>query len=270
VIVDGHAHAARQYATVESIQETARTHGLARIVLCTSMKNDVNLRAPPDVPFARTPRSIFVLNRTLRFTYNAFMKDHGDGNRYVAGLRTRLPDLVLQFLWVNPLDAQHMSQIESNIRAYRVSGIKLHQAWNPFSIDSKAFHDLIDVARSHRLPVFIHLYSQGEARKLLRFIGDHRDVVFIIGHLLGMDTFKEGRDRLQNVYFDTSGSSRIRPVDILDAVRLFGSEHVVFGSDTPFAGMADQLAKIDGLQLSAAVKERILGQNLRGVLRLES
>jgi predicted TIM-barrel fold metal-dependent hydrolase len=268
VIIDGHAHAARQYSMVESIQEMARTHGLAKIVLCTSMKNDLNLRDPPSVPFAKTPNSIFVLNRMLRFTYNYFMKDQGDGNRYVAELKSRLPGLVLQFIWVNPLDAQHMNEIENNIQTYQVRGIKLHQAWNPFSIDSKPFHDLIEVARSHKLPVFIHLYSQMEARKLLRFIGEHRDVVFIIGHLLGIDIFEGSREQLQNVYFDTSGSSRIRPADILKAVRLFGGEHVVFGSDMPFAGIGDQLAKIQALDLSDSVKERILGLNMKDVLRL--
>jgi predicted TIM-barrel fold metal-dependent hydrolase len=234
------------------------------------VKNDLDLRAPPSVPFANTPNSIFVLNRMLRLMYTVFMKDHGDGNRYVADLKRRLPGLILQFLWVNPLDSGHMDAIENNIRTYQVSGIKLHQAWNPFSIDGGAFHDLVEVAEAYKLPIFIHLYSRREARKLLRFIGENQDVVFIIAHLLGMDIFKERRSQLQNVYFDTSGSNRIRPADILGAVRLFGSEHVVFGSDIPFAAIGDQLAKIDALDLCDGVKERILGQNMMHVLRLET
>jgi predicted TIM-barrel fold metal-dependent hydrolase len=269
VIIDGHAHAARQYSTIESIQEMARTYSLTKIILCTSVKNDLNLREPPSVPFAGTPNSIFVLNRILRLAYTAFIKDHGDGKRYVADLKRRLPSLILQFLWVNPLDSGHMEAIESNIQSYQVSGIKLHQAWNPFSVDGGPFRDLVEIARSYKLPIFIHLYSRREAWKLLRFIGENQDVVFIIAHLLGMDIFAERRSQLQNVYFDTSGSDRIRPADILDAVRLFGSEHVVFGSDMPFAAIADQLAKIEALELSDGAKERILGQNLKHLLGLE-
>ncbi len=174
MVIDGHAHAARDYSTVELISHLVSEYKLDKVVLCTSPKNNLDLRDPPNIPFMKTPDSIFLLNRMLRMAYRS-MKDKGDGNKYVYELRRELPDTVVQFLWVNPLDQLHMSSIEQNIRDYQVKGIKLHQAWDPFAIDTVEFSCLVDVARSYGLPIFIHLYSKNETWKLLKFISNNPD-----------------------------------------------------------------------------------------------
>jgi len=266
MIIDAHAHAAREYSTVESIEDMAKKYEIEKIVLCTSPKNNLDLKDPPNIPFMKTPGSIYLLNRMLRFSYNSFFKDNGDGNKYVFELRNKLPETVIQFLWVNPLDPQHMGNLENNIRKYQVKGIKLHQAWNPFAIDGREFNRLVEAARDHSLPIFIHLYSKNETWKLLRFVGKNRDVVFIIAHMLGLEIFKERAGHLPNVYFDTSGSERVRGKDILEAIRLFGPEHVVFGSDTPYARIGEQIEKIGRLNLSADVKEHIFRLNIQHIL----
>lgn len=268
MIIDVHAHAAREYSTVESIKDITRKYEIEKIVLCTSPKNNLDLKDPPNIPFMTTPGSIYLLNRMLRFSYNSFFKDNGDGNKYVFELRNKLPETVIQFLWVNPLDPGQMGNLEKSIGEYRVKGIKLHQAWNSFSIDDHEFNRLVDVARAHKLPVFIHLYSRKETWKLLKYVGSHRDVIFIIAHMLGLDIFKERAKDLPNVYFDTSGSERVRGQDILEAIHLFGPDHVVFGSDTPYARIGDQIEKIERIKLSENVKEQIFSLNIRRILSL--
>jgi predicted TIM-barrel fold metal-dependent hydrolase len=269
MIIDAHAHAAGVYSTVESIADMAKKYEIEKIVLCTSPKNNLDLKSPPNFPFMKTPESIYLLNRMLRITYNSIFKDNGDGNKYVFELKNNLPETVVQFLWVNPLDLKHMTNIEKNIQEYQVKGIKLHQAWDPFVIDGREFNQLVEVARAHNLPVFIHLYSKSETWKLLRFVGNHRNVIFIIAHMLGLDVFKDCRNDLPNVYFDTSGSERVRGKDILEGIRLFGHDHIVFGSDTPYAGIGDQIEKIDRLNLSGDVKEHIFRLNIKRILSLD-
>lgn len=268
MIIDAHAHAAGEYSTPESILRMSKKYGIDKILLCTSPKNNCDLKQPPNIPFMNTPNSIFTLNRLLRFSYNTFIKDNGDGNRYVCDLRDKLLEYVIPFLWVNPLDQKHMANIEENIHNLQVKGIKLHQAWNPFKIDGCEFNQVIEVAREYKLPVFIHLYSREDAWKLSQFAVVHQDVTFIVGHLLGLDVFKERRADLGNVYFDTSGSDRVRGVDILEAIELFGFDHVIFGSDTPYADIGDQLAKIDELSLSSDAKEHIFRSNIMKILSL--
>jgi predicted TIM-barrel fold metal-dependent hydrolase len=268
MIIDAHAHAAGDYATAESIITTIKKYRIDKVVLCTSPKNNIDLEAPPNFPFLKSPNSIYLLNRMLRLGYKSF-KDHGNGNQYVFGLKNKLPEVVIQFLWVNPLDPQHMDCLERNIEQYQVRGIKLHQAWDSFSIDGKEFNALAQVAHVHKLPIFIHLYSKKETWKLLEYAKKKREVTFIVAHMLGLDIFREERKSLSNVYFDTSGSERVRGRDILQAIQLFGDDHVFFGSDTPYARIEDQIDKIDRLELTDRVKELIFEKNIRSVLSLD-
>ncbi len=268
MIIDAHAHAAGEYSTVESVKEMAKKYEIEKIILCTSPKNMQDLKDPPNIPFMKTPNTIYLLNRILRFSYNSFFKDNGNGNKYVFEMKNKIPETVIQFLWVNPLDPQHMANLEKNIQEYKVKGIKLHQAWNPFSIDSSEFKRLVKVARSYRLPIFIHLYSRKETWRLLQFIVGDRNAIFIIAHMLGLDIFKEHANDLPNVYFDTSGSERVRGGDILEAINLFGCDHIVFGSDMPYARIGDQIDKIYRLGLPDNMMEQIFSLNLKNLLSL--
>jgi predicted TIM-barrel fold metal-dependent hydrolase len=163
-----------------------------------------------------------------------------------------------------------MDNLEKNIRKFQVKGIKLHQAWNPFAINGSEFNQLVEVSRANKLPVFIHLYSKKETWKLLRFVGNNRDVSFVIAHMLGLDIFKEHHKNLPNIYFDTSGSERVRGRDILEAINLFGYDHVVFGSDTPYARIGDQIEKIKRLNLSGDIQEHIFRLNIKRLLSLDT
>jgi predicted TIM-barrel fold metal-dependent hydrolase len=188
MIIDGHAHAAGDYAITESIIATSKKYEIDKVVLCTSPKNNLDLKAPPNVPFMKSPSSIYLLNRMLRLAHKSF-RGFGDGNKYVFELKNALPETIVQFLWLNPLDLRHMDTLESNIEHYQVRGIKLHQAWDPFVIDEAEFNKLIEVAQAHKLPVFIHLYSKKETWKLLRYAKKNPDATFIVAHMLGLDIF---------------------------------------------------------------------------------
>ncbi|OPX45096.1 amidohydrolase [Ruminiclostridium hungatei] len=269
MLIDIHAHAAGNYGTVDSIKIMSRKYNIEKIVLCTSPKNMQKLKAPPGMPFKQKPDSIYMMNRMNRLAYNHFFKGNGDGNQFVCELKNQLPGLIIQFLWVNPLDTGHMNSLETSIRTYRPKGIKLHQAWNPFKIDGREFKNLVDIASSNKLPVFIHLYSKKEVLKLLRFIRENQSAVFIIGHLTGTDLFCESGVNLKNVYFDTSSSGRIQGSDIKHAIDAFGYEHIVFGTDTPYAGIDEQLDRLERLKLSDNAKEHIYSLNARNILKLQ-
>jgi len=265
LIIDGHAHAAGDYATAAAISLAASKFDLAKIVLCTSPKNHQDLGKPPNLPFTNSPTSIYFLNNMVRLGYRS-LKDNGDGNRYVRGLAEAQPRLVVQFLWVNPLDQRHLETLEQNILTYNVKGLKLHQAWDSFAIDSEPFLRVTEAATSHHLPIFIHLHSKRETAKLAKFAVQTRDVVFIIAHMLGLGVFAEYATRLETLFFDTSGSERIRKQDILQAVNTFGYDHVVFGSDTPYASLADQIPKIQQLGVSSNVLDHIFFKNMAALL----
>ena len=99
-----------------------------------------------------------------------------------------------------------------------------------------------------------------------QFTEQNRKAVLITGHMLGLEIFKEKRAGISNLYFDTSGSERVRPSDILDAIRFFGDDHAIFGTDTPYAGIDEQIQKINALPIPDRVKEQIFIANIRNVL----
>lgn len=268
MIIDAHAHAAGGYSTAESIMNMLQKYEIEKIVLCTSPKNILDLPEPPNIPLKKSPDSNYLLNRMLRFAYTNFMKDNGDGNKYVYELKNKIPDKIIQFLWVNPLDKGHMTNIEETIRDYQPKGIKLHQAWNPFKIGNIEFNRLVDIARTYKLPIFIHIYSKRETWRLLEYIKNNQDVTFIIAHMAGLDIFNTNRSILKNVFFDTSGSDRVQGKDIQKAINSFGYEHIIFGTDTPYTKIDDQISKIEQLNLSDNVKEHIFKLNISHVLSL--
>jgi len=266
MIVDIHAHAAGRLSSAQSIRETAAKCNIEKICLCTGPKNNLQLGPPPSMPLPKRPNSNYLLNRMLRFAYRRFLKDMGDGNSFVAELSQAVPDTIIPFLWVNPLDPKHLQDMTSNLERLRAKGIKLHQAWDAFSFDGSQFKTVAEIARPRSLPIFCHVYSRTQARKLLRFLLANRDVVFIVGHLAGLDVFKEYAAKLPNVYFDTSGSERIRVQDIQHAIDWFGCEHVLFGSDTPYAQIEVEVQKVDQLRISDDHKDRIFKTNALEVL----
>lgn len=270
MIIDAHAHAAREYSTVESIQKMVEKYDLEKIILCTSPKNNTDLDVnPPKIKKKDGSDSIYILNKMVRFAYRFFMKDKGDGNQYVFELKNKLPQVIIQFLWVNPKKKNHMDALEKNIHDYQPMGIKLHQSWGHFKIDSPGFRKLAEIAGSHKLPIFIHLYSRKEALKLYQFIQNHQDNIFIIGHLIGRDIFNTEGVYLRNVYFDTSSSDRISSEDIQNAINQYGYDHIIFGTDTPYGKIDAQIKKIENINLPENIKEHIYRLNILNILPLE-
>ena len=71
-----------------------------------------------------------------------------------------------------------------------------------------------------------------------------------------------------NLYFDTSGSERVREKDVQEAIELFGYDHVIFGIDTPYARIGDQIPKIERLNLTDRIKEHVFKLNIMDILSL--
>jgi len=68
-----------------------------------------------------------------------------------------------------------------------------------------------------------------------------------------------------NVSVDLGGGDPLAGIAEM-AVREVGAERVLYGSDVAGRSFASQLAKVTGAQLDEAVKQAILGRNLRRLL----
>ena len=121
-------------------------------------------------------------------------------------------------------------------------GIKVHQCWEKFSIDSDFFVEVAEWAETKDLPLFIHLYSDKDVLKLIEYKKEHQKLKLIVAHLFGLELFINKFNNDGNLYFDSSPLQLTSDYRLKMAIDYVGVEKVFMGTDTPY-GATDNLRK---------------------------
>ena len=275
MIVDGHAHAAGEFADVEKLVEELDRCGVDKVALCPGLKNNTKVWPTPNIPISAVKRhplySRYFIRWGIRFSYNFVFKDKGDGNEFVHSFVERHPDRVVQVYWVDPRKPDFMNKLANDLQRWDFKGIKLHQACTPFKNDGPEVSQIAKFAGEKQLPLFIHLWSDDEARKLVALANSHPDTDFVLLHLIALEVVVEHTCSPRNIYCDISPYAYVSEKQIASAVDAFGADHVIFGSDTPFDknSLERGMERVRSMALSAIQKERILGGNIADLLKLQ-
>jgi predicted TIM-barrel fold metal-dependent hydrolase len=93
-------------------------------------------------------------------------------------------------------------------------------------------------------------------------------VNYIVAHMMGFETIARWGKDLSNVYFDVSSYFIILDKRIHKAMKIFGEDKILLGSDAPTGDRCLELniEKIRNLNLSDSQKRKILGKNLARIL----
>ena len=274
MIIDGHAHAVGDFADIEKLIETLDRFGVDKVALCPGLKNNTNVPPLPSIPISVIKQHPLYtrcfINPGIRFSYHFVFGDKGDGNEFVYSFVQRHADRVIQIDWLDPQKSDFMNKLENDFNKWNFRGIKLHQACTPFKNDGPEMDQIVEFANKRQLPIFIHLWSSNEARKLIEVVRDHPDTNFILLHLIALDSVAKYARDLPNIYYDISPYSYVSEKMIKAAVDAFGSDHIIFGSDTPFDGdsLRKVMERVRNMALSDIQKEQILGRNLAEMLKL--
>ena len=269
--IDGHAHACGSFLTAEGISESLEKNHLDMVVLTPGewgstktyrMKNRAEERPFEDV--------VLQTNRmtTLAIPLTGAIKKIPEGNRFVYGLRSALPQQVRQAYWItqnNPYD------LDAEYDSMHFSLLKFHQCWERFDIGGDWFRQRAEWAAQKDIPLFIHMRGYNDVKKLIACIKESPNLTVIVAHLFGLDLFlRDDLSRFDRVFFDVSNSYFVSRERILQGLRHFGSSKFLFGSDTPYGEEAEAitLRGIERPPISEGDKERILGENLRELLGL--
>jgi len=105
------------------------------------------------------------------------------------------------------------------------------------------------------------------------FISSYPDLVIILAHWGGGLVFYEMMPSVarvtRRVYYDTAASPFLyREVVYRVAHEIVGPDRIIFGSDYPLLGPERYIREIEGAGLDRLSVEKILGENLRGILAL--
>ncbi|MGI6030179.1 MAG: amidohydrolase family protein [Eubacteriales bacterium] len=272
MVIDGHAHACGEYLTPESILDNLDRAGASMVTLSPQILGD-NGYPLMDVG------KVFQLRDAMR-PINLFLKalpaealtpiSLDAANQRVYELHCQLPAQVLQFYWVDPTQTGFLRKTQEKFEEYDFIGIKVHQCVHDFDVDGGQVELLARFAGEKRIPFFLHLFNMEQTEKLVKLAQRYPDTIFIVAHLICIEAFIEKELRLKNVFFDISPVPVVGEGRVLLAVKCFGADHILLGSDTPFGrhDLEANVRRIDEMKwLTAQEKRLILGENMMGILR---
>lgn len=183
------------------------------------------------------------------------------------------PDRLLGFVYLNPRHVgESLGELDRCVRDGPMVGIKL---WVARRCSRRELDPIIRRAGELGAAVYQHTWLKaggnlpGESTPgdLARLAARHPEVPMICGHTGG--DWERGIRAIRaapNVSIGTGGFDPTAGVMEM-AVRELGPERIIYGSDVGGRSFASQLAKVEGADVSLDARRRILGDNLRQILR---
>lgn len=273
MIIDGHAHSCGDFFDTQKMEEMMTDLGVDKIVLCPGQINrEKNEKIYDLAQFAKHKDIMLTMNKVIRLVsrVKGTSKNLEERNAYVYDLVQRMPNKLLQFLWLNPSRVDVVEYAKDCYEKWDYHGLKLHQCSEYTSIDCKEVNDIADFASKIDVPLFIHLYSSKDIKAFIKLVDRHPQTNFIIAHLIGIEYFRAFKDRFNHVYFDISPIQLISLHRLIMAINIFGADHILLGSDTPYGidNLQLNIERVKNLNISSEAKKLILGENMQKLLKV--
>jgi len=176
--------------------------------------------------------------------------DETAANQATLAVVKKYPDRLRGLAWTRPNDGD-AANIEPFLRGHKLEGdrpafvgLKFHPEMNQFPADSQRIDPYLDLCGKYRLPAVFHCGSAGSnsdpkriyaaARRHpkvpvvlyhMGFFGQHKDAIAVV-----QESIDKG-DAL--LYLETAQAD---PDAVLRAIRQFGSQRVLFGTDASYYG----------------------------------
>ena len=201
---------------------------------------------------------------------------------------------ILSFGGVHP-DNENYREILINLAAHGIPGVKLHPVFQGINFDDIRYLRIIDCACENNLAVLIHAgfdasfpgadyASPARIRKVYDQIKPDK---LILAHMGGWNDWYSAEELLagRNVYLDTAftlslmrsntngaaSTEHYTPMSkeqFLRMVEIFGSNHILFGSDSPWTDIAESLQLVKKSGLEGPELNAVLGGNAAKLLGL--
>lgn len=273
MIIDGHAHACGDFLTPESIISNLDKSGVDKVVLVPGELGSSKNYSLPDLARIFPSKNVVkITNYLTKFVIKitGATNEIPKGNEYVFDLTQKTDGRVMQFIWItqkieNPIDYLIEKQID-----WKFKGVKLHQCWESYSINSDFFRNIAEWAEKNDMPLFIHLFSDTDVKEIIEYKKKHPKLKLIIAHLFGVELFIKADYKDDNLYFDLSTIQLTSTKRLMDTIRFFGARNVTMGTDTPYGkeNLGKNIERIKGLNISKEKKDQILGGNMKVLLKL--
>ncbi|MEA4897460.1 MAG: amidohydrolase family protein [Eubacteriales bacterium] len=160
------------------------------------------------------------------------------------------------------------------IKALGLKGVKVHPDIQGVALNDARFDELYEALESTGMPLLAHTgdrrYRNSNPSEVLDVLRRFPRLTLIAAHLGCWSDWAEGARQLaghERVYVDCSSSLyALEPNEARRIIRAFGAERVMFGSDYPMWTPAEELERLDRLQLTGREMDLILCRNAQALL----
>jgi len=213
-------------------------------------------------------------------------KNSQAGNEKLATSIAAYPDLFIPFATINPTYAAWEEDIVRCHKELGMKGLRIYPAYHGYALQDKVCADLMAVAAERDLPVAIPLRMEDRRQRhwmdtaqditpgeIAEFISGYPKVKFMILNGIG-DTVDWATLRDAHVLIDISRLSNLRlrapPRDasIPGLIDALGADKLAFGTGMPIKYPDPALLKVEILETTESIVERIRWQNAAEMLRL--
>jgi predicted TIM-barrel fold metal-dependent hydrolase len=184
---------------------------------------------------------------------------------------------LIPFGSVFPLAEDALDELD-RMAALGLKGVKLHPEYQGYDVDDPRVRPLYRKIGQLKMIVVFHAGQdmaymppcRCEPRMLQRAMEDLDGAQVVAAHwgglLMGDDVLKD-LEPAENLYLDTAYSHGRVLIPVVRAlIGRHGPEHILFGSDTPWSPIEDELRLIDALALPGDERDAILFGNARRLL----
>jgi predicted TIM-barrel fold metal-dependent hydrolase len=271
MIIDGHAHAAGVFFEKDTLASELDRLGVDKVVLVPmGFSNDDTYSQGNLEKAFREDESGSWIKKIAYFFGNFSDLMYDKPNEYLFTLKQQCPDRIIQYYWANPNDPNIMKDLQDHLPLWNYSGVKLHQLFANFETNQEIVHQIAQFCGSHDMPFFIHMHYKKHIRQFIKLLKANRHTKFIVAHMIGYEIIAEKALGFDNFFFDISPHYMVPDEKILKAIVQFGAGRLMLGSDTPLGNnnLEKSLGRVRALRIPESDKEKILGLNLKVLLKL--
>lgn len=194
-------------------------------------------------------------------------------NNFIINTVQAHPDRMIGFASIHP-DYENIPAEVERIIAAGLKGIKIHPDFQKFLLDEDKAMPLYEAIEG-RLPILVHTgdyrYEYSKPERMARVMDLFPKLDVIGAHFGGWSEWDDAARILadRGIYVDCSSSLyALTPERAGELIKIYGADHVFFGSDYPMWTPGDELKKFNKIALTDEERELILHKNLERLLKL--
>lgn len=213
------------------------------------------------------------ISRMCVSSIGSTMYDADEGNRLTRTLAQRYPHRLIPFASIPyaQLGRKGLDALDRAVDSWGFRGFGEIMTDRSDPMDHPYWIAVLEKAAHYRIPVLVHA-NQGPCARAAHQVPQATILLAHMGTGLG-EHQGEWTDAIlmakshPNVYLEIC-TSILADGMIEAAVREIGANRIVFGTDSPLLDPAVQMAKITSAEIPDSDKAKILGANMRRLLRL--